>query len=141
MHVKHLRRNLTILLTIAIAMLAVGIAMGIRGKSGDTPRIDFFDIDAKNFIAETHRIKRMEIWVVPENAMSEKEWKTLGLMKRESHWFSWAAWTLPIPSEAPTNMLQIMVRGYDKEGTEMDRVSLPWIGEETLKEEIWKIEN
>ncbi|OGJ57655.1 hypothetical protein A2881_04080 [Candidatus Peribacteria bacterium RIFCSPHIGHO2_01_FULL_55_13] len=140
MHVKHLRRKLTILGIVAAVMLGVGIGMGMRGKSADTPRIEYFDVDKKNFVAESYKIKRMEVWTVPEGAKSENQWNSLGLMKRSSHWFSWAAWELPIP-EKPVAVYQIMVRGYDESGTEMDRVTLPWIGEATLKKEVWKLEN
>ncbi|MEK7563470.1 MAG: hypothetical protein AAB544_03685 [Patescibacteria group bacterium] len=137
---KHLRRKLRILLIVATAMLAVGIFMGMRGKSADTPRIEYFDVDKKNFVAESYEMKRMEVWTVPEGAKSENQWSSLGLMKRSSHWLGWAAWELPIPVK-PVVVYQIMVRGYDESGTEMDRVTLPWIGEETLKKEVWGIEN
>lgn len=140
MHVKHLRRNLSLLLVIAAAMLAAGIAVGVQNESSQTPQIDFFDVDTHNFIAETHGIKRMEVWMVPEKSKGEQDWKTLGLMQRNSHWFSWSAWELPIPKE-PVVAYQIMVRGYDASNVEMDRVTLPWIGEKMLKKEVWGIEN
>ena len=140
MKVKHLRRNLSLLLVIAAAMLAAGIAVGVRDRANTPAQIDFFDVENGNFVAESHDLKRMEVWVVPEGAKSEKDWTTLGLMSRNSHWFSWAAWQLPIPG-APVAAYQIMVRGYDESGTEIDRVTLPWIGEKTLKKEVWGVKN
>lgn len=138
MHAKHLRRKLVTLGIIAVAMLATGIGTGMR-RSSASPQIDFFDIDAQNFVAETHGMKRMEVWSVPEGSRGEEDWNTIGLMRRSSHWFSWSQWSLAIPKE-PVTAYQIMVRGYDEEGTEMDRVTLPWIGGETIKKEVWKIE-
>jgi hypothetical protein len=140
MHVPHLGKKLKILSVIILVILFGGIATGLLARSSGEPRIDFFDVEKKNFLAESHDLKRMEVWVVPAHAKSEAQWKALGLMERTSHWFSWSSWSLPIPKD-PLPVLQIMVRGYDKQGTEIDRVSLPWIGPETLKREVWKIEN
>ncbi|OGJ61895.1 hypothetical protein A3C37_03690 [Candidatus Peribacteria bacterium RIFCSPHIGHO2_02_FULL_53_20] len=138
MNVKHLRRNLSLLLIIAAGMLAAGIATGMQNKSPEAPHIAFFDVENGNFVAESGGIKRMEVWVVPEAASGEQNWDTLGLMKRTSHWFSSASWALPIPKE-PVAAYQILVRGYDESGTEMDRVTLPWIGERMLKEKVWGV--
>lgn len=136
MHVPHLRKKVLILGIVAIAMLLVGIAAGIYGQSSATKRIDYFDLERRNFIAESHGLQRMEVWAVPEKTMTEAQWKSYGLMKRISHWGAWAKWEIPIPSRDP-NIMQIMVRGYDASGTEIDRVSLPWIGNQKLMEAVW----
>ncbi len=139
MHVPHLGKKLKTLSVIIVLMLGVGIFAGIHRQSSSEPRIEFFDVEKGTFVAETHGLKRMEVWMVPENAKSEAEWRSIGIMKRTSHWFSSATWQLAIP-EKPVRALQIMVRGYDSSGTEVDRVSLPWIGPETLRREIWGME-
>lgn len=139
MHVPHLGKKLRVLAATLTVMLLAGIAAGLRARSAGASQIEFFDVEQRDFVAESHNIRRMEVWLVPQGAQSETQWKTLGLMKGRSHWFSWAAWTLPIP-EKPLDVLQIMVRGYDKTGTEVDRVSLPWLGPETLKREVWGME-
>lgn len=137
MPIKHFGRKIATLAIIAAMMLGVGVVMGMRAHSASAHRVDYFDIENKNFIAETHGVKRMEVWVVPHGARNENDWDTLGLMKRESHWFSWALWQLPIPEEPNTPLLQIMVRAYDEKNVEIDRVSLPWIGPESLHEAVW----
>jgi hypothetical protein len=140
MHVPHLGKKLKTLSAILILVLGIGIFAGIHKQSSNEPHIEYFDVDDANFVSQTKYIKRMEVWMVPVNADRESDWKTLGLMQRSSHWFSSATWELAIP-EKPVEAMQIMVRGYDSSGTEVDRVSLPWIGPETLRREIWKIEN
>ncbi len=140
MHVPHLRKKLKTLSVIILLMLGVGIFSGIKRQSSDEPHIEYFDVDSATFVSQTKYIKRMEVWMVPTNAKQESDWKTIGIMQRSSHWFRSATWILPIP-EKPVAATQIMVRGYDEAGIEADRVSLPWIGEKTLKKKIWKIEN
>lgn len=146
-HALYLRRNLSLLFVIAAAMLSAGLAVGWRDQADEAPRIEYFDVEHArlpgrqgNFVAESRKIKRMEVWTVPEKARGEQDWDAIGLMKRSSHWFSWSAWKLSMPSE-PLPVLQILVRGYDESGTEVDRVSLPWIGEETLRKEVWRREH
>ncbi len=136
MHVPHLGKKLKALSIIILLMLGIGIFSGIRGQSSAEPQIDFFDVEKGTFVAESHGLKRMEVWMVPVDAQSERDWKTIGLMQRSSHWFGSASWEFPIP-EKPVSAVQIMVRGYDDTGTEVDRVSLPWIGPDTLKKQIW----
>ena len=137
MHVPHLGKKLKALSVIIVLMLVMGIAAGIHRQSSGKPDIEYFDVQGKDFIAKSRNMKRMEVWMVPTDAKGEHEWKSVGMMKRISHWFSSAQWNLPIP-EKPLAAMQIMVRGYDDTGTEIDRVSLPWIGPYTLKKKIWE---
>ena len=136
MHVKHLRRKIAVLVTVVVVMLGIGITVGIRRSQGDAATVEYLDVKRSNFVAETRGIQRMEIVAVPEHSTGEGSWKVLGTMKRASHWFSWASWELAIPRE-PGHYMQILVRAYDDKGTEMDRVSLPWIGEKALREALW----
>ena len=139
MHVPHLGKKLKALSIIILLMVGVGIFSGIHKQSSSEPHIEYFDVDSATFVSQTKYIKRMEVWMVPVNTDRESDWKTLGLMQRSSHWFSSATWELAIPQK-PVEAMQIMVRGYDSSGTEVDRVSLPWIGPETLRREIWGME-
>jgi hypothetical protein len=140
MHVPHLRRKLAVLALVVLAMLVAGIAVGIRSDSPSAPEVDFFEVQKPTFVAETHGIKRMEVWGVPVGSTGEADWNVLGTMKRTSHFLRWASWELPIPP-TPGPYMQIMVRAYDERGTEVDRVSLPWIGQRVLREALWGKKN
>lgn len=134
---RTLLRKLGILTVIVLIVLSAGVVYGRYRAAQRDPHVESFDVERGHFVAETVNIRRMEVWYVPPHSGSdERQWKLLGKMQRSSHWFSRASWKLPIP-ERPLPAMQIFVRAYDDSATEVDRVSLPWIGERVLREHVW----
>ncbi|MGI9860458.1 hypothetical protein SDD30_03605 [Moorella naiadis] len=70
----------------------------------------------------------MEIWAVPTGTgITEKDYQLLGQAVKKPETVGQQVWTFPIPQKTIL-ATEIFARGYDDQGREVSRVSLPFTG-------------
>lgn len=100
------------------------------GENGKTApgKLTEFTIARPYLVVKGQSLSRVEIWAIPTGTgITEKDYILLGQASKQSETAGQQVWTFPIPRETIL-ATEIFARGYDEQGREAGRISLPIIG-------------
>lgn len=91
-----------------------------------------FTIAWPDLVVQGQSLARVEIWAVPTGTgITEKDYQLLGQASKKSETAGQQVWTFPIPSK-PILATEIFAKGFDAQGREVGRASLPFTGATSL---------
>ncbi|WP_406676891.1 stalk domain-containing protein [Neomoorella carbonis] len=111
------------------------------GTPASAARLTSFAIDRPNLVVKGRYLARVEIWAIPAGTgITEKDYTLLGPAVKKVETGGEQVWTFPIPRETIL-ATALFARGYDEQGRDVGRVSLPVIGVTELNKALGTVSN
>jgi hypothetical protein len=112
-----------------------------NGEENLAASIDSFTIAPPDLVIKGKNLARVEIWAVPTGTgVTEKDHTLLGQASKQAETGSQQIWTFPIP-RVTILATEIFARGYDEQGRDAGRVSLPVTGVTELNKALGTVSN
>ncbi|WP_258358536.1 stalk domain-containing protein [Moorella sulfitireducens] len=103
--------------------------------------IDSFTIAPPDLVIKGKKLARVEIWAVPTGTgVTEKDYTLLGQATKQVETGGQQVWTFTIP-RTTIMATEIFARGYNEQGREAGRISLPVTGVTALNEALGTMDN
>ncbi|CEP69099.1 Uncharacterized [Moorella glycerini] len=112
-----------------------------NGEENLAASIDSFTIAQPDLVIKGKNLARVEIWAVPTGTgVTEKDYTLLGQASKQAETGGQQVWTFPIP-RVTILATEIFARGYDEQGRDASRVSLPVEGVTALNKALGTVSN
>ncbi|WP_338827032.1 stalk domain-containing protein [Neomoorella thermoacetica] len=111
------------------------------GIPAPAARLTSFTIARPNLVVKGQHLARVEIWAIPTGTgITEKDYTLLGQAGKQAETSGEQVWIFPIPKETIL-ATALFARGYDEQGRDAGRISLPVEGVTALNKALGTVSN